>query len=191
MLFWPAHWRVSQTSIRIDQDLLLLALFSGSRVEWANSCLSYAEGIMAPIAKAFGMILFGFILSGYASEGRTVSAGNSSETTDRSAQESSSAKKAPGWTSDRDRSTSGAVEDTLMACLAGIPKAASAGQKMLAEQSCHQEAERTDLRANSDRIASGAVEDTLMACLARIPKDASAGQRMLAEESCRRDHVRR
>ena len=31
---------------------------------------------------------------------------------------------------------SGAVEDTLKACLARIPKDASAGQRMMAEQSC-------------------------------------------------------
>ncbi len=31
---------------------------------------------------------------------------------------------------------SGAVEDTLKACMARIPEAASAGQRMLAEQSC-------------------------------------------------------
>lgn len=31
---------------------------------------------------------------------------------------------------------SGAAEDTLLACLARIPKDASAGQRMFAEQSC-------------------------------------------------------
>lgn len=31
---------------------------------------------------------------------------------------------------------SGAAEDTLLACLARIPKDASAGQRMIAEQSC-------------------------------------------------------
>ncbi|MBI5853812.1 MAG: hypothetical protein HZB35_00965 [Nitrospirae bacterium] len=31
---------------------------------------------------------------------------------------------------------SGAVEDSLLACLARIPKDASAGQRMMAEQSC-------------------------------------------------------
>jgi hypothetical protein len=34
---------------------------------------------------------------------------------------------------------SGAVEDTLKACLARIPEGASAGQRMLAEQSCEGE----------------------------------------------------
>jgi len=36
---------------------------------------------------------------------------------------------------------SGAVEDTLQACLARIPEVASAGQRMLAEQSCAAEEE--------------------------------------------------
>jgi hypothetical protein len=35
--------------------------------------------------------------------------------------------------------SAGAVEDTLMACLARIPKDATAGQRMLAEQSCQQD----------------------------------------------------
>lgn len=42
----------------------------------------------------------------------------------------------------------GAVEDTLLACLARIPRDASAGQRMLAEQSCQQnEATRTQTQA--------------------------------------------
>lgn len=35
-----------------------------------------------------------------------------------------------------DRIASGAAEDTLNACLARIPKDASAGQRMMAEESC-------------------------------------------------------
>jgi hypothetical protein len=38
-----------------------------------------------------------------------------------------------------DRVASGAVEDNLNACLARIPKEASAGQKMLAEESCRRD----------------------------------------------------
>ncbi len=34
---------------------------------------------------------------------------------------------------------SGAVEDTLKACLARIPKDASAGQRMMAEESCQRD----------------------------------------------------
>jgi hypothetical protein len=138
---------------------------------------------MDPIVKAFGTVLIGLIVV-WASESRTESAGSVSARTDRSAPVSA-AEKAPNSTSDRDRTTPGAVEDTLVTCLAGIPKEASPGQRLLAEQSCQQESERKDLSANKDRIASGAVEDTLMACLARIPKEASPGQRLLAEQSCR------
>jgi hypothetical protein len=36
------------------------------------------------------------------------------------------------------RMAAGEVEDTLKACLARIPKDGSAGQRMLAEQSCEQ-----------------------------------------------------
>lgn len=38
-----------------------------------------------------------------------------------------------------DRIAAGAVEDTLQACLARIPKDASAGQRMLAEESCRRD----------------------------------------------------
>lgn len=38
-----------------------------------------------------------------------------------------------------DRVASGAVEDTSNACMARIPKDASAGQRMLAEESCRRD----------------------------------------------------
>ncbi|HEU4686394.1 MAG TPA: hypothetical protein VFS39_17940 [Nitrospira sp.] len=41
-----------------------------------------------------------------------------------------------------DRIASGAAEDTLNDCLARIPKDASSGQRMLAEQSCHRDQAR-------------------------------------------------
>jgi hypothetical protein len=55
-----------------------------------------------------------------------------------------SAKESPAplSTGDMNVMASGAVEDTLKLCLARIPKDASAGQRLLAEQSC-QGAERT------------------------------------------------
>ena len=93
---------------------------------------------MPPIITAFGTLLVGLIVSGYAIESRTQLPGES-ETTDRTSPESSSAEKAPSSTSDRDRITLKTVEDTLMACLAGIPKDASTGQKMLAEESCRRD----------------------------------------------------
>lgn len=38
-----------------------------------------------------------------------------------------------------DRIASGSAEDSLEACLSRIPKDASSGQRMLAEQSCHRD----------------------------------------------------
>ena len=49
---------------------------------------------------------------------------------------------APITTGEMNILASGSVEDTLKLCLARIPKDASAGQRLLAEQSC-QGAERT------------------------------------------------
>jgi hypothetical protein len=49
---------------------------------------------------------------------------------------------APIATGEMNLLASGSVEDTLKLCLARIPKDASAGQRLLAEQSC-QGAERT------------------------------------------------
>lgn len=40
---------------------------------------------------------------------------------------------------------SGAAEDTLRACLARIPKDASAGQRMIAEQSCKRDEGTRDM----------------------------------------------
>lgn len=89
----------------------------------------------------------------------------------------------------------GVQADTLEACLAKIPATATAGQRMIAEQSCHRDAEArkgiVGTAAAMPAAASGTQADTLEACLARIPKDASAGQRMIAEASCERDEANR
>ena len=46
-----------------------------------------------------------------------------------------------------DREASGAVEDSLKACLARIPAVASAGQRMMAEQTCAgEEGDRKSIR---------------------------------------------
>lgn len=48
--------------------------------------------------------------------------------------------RAPGFTTTiQPRIATGAVEDTLKACMARIPKDASIGQRMTAEQSCGQD----------------------------------------------------
>jgi len=44
-----------------------------------------------------------------------------------------------GTTKNIDRVAAGAVEDNLNACMARIPKDASAGQRMLAEESCRRD----------------------------------------------------
>ena len=53
------------------------------------------------------------------------------------AADSPPATRAPGFdTTIEPRIADGAVEDTLKACMARIPKDASIGQRMIAEQSC-------------------------------------------------------
>lgn len=70
----------------------------------------------------FGVIaLLGMMVGGCASEGTTGSSGTGS-----------SFVPPQGI----NRISSGSVEDTLEACKARIPKDATAGQKMLAEESC-------------------------------------------------------
>ncbi len=73
----------------------------------------------------FGFIaLLGLMVGGCASEGTTGSSSTGSASTS---------------TKGIDRIASGSVEDTLNACLARIPNDATAGQKMLAEESCRRD----------------------------------------------------
>lgn len=73
----------------------------------------------------FGVIaLLGVLVGGCASDETMGSSGTGTASTS---------------TRNIDRIASGAVEDTLNACLARIPKDASAGQKMLAEESCRRD----------------------------------------------------
>lgn len=82
-------------------------------------------------ASAFGVIaLLGVLVSGCASDEMMGSSGSGP---------SSGGGAASNSTRNIDRIASGAVEDTLNACLARIPKDASAGQKMLAEESCRRD----------------------------------------------------
>lgn len=75
--------------------------------------------------RAFAVFaLFGMFVSGCASDGLMGSSGNGGT--------SSSTKNI-------DRIAAGAVEDSLNACLARIPKDASSGQRMLAEESCRRD----------------------------------------------------
>lgn len=80
---------------------------------------------------AFGVIaLLGVLVGGCASGGAGESAGAGS---------AAASGATFGTTKNIDRVATGAVEDTLNACLARIPTNASAGQKMLAEESCRRD----------------------------------------------------
>ncbi|MCW5800684.1 MAG: conserved exported protein of unknown function [Nitrospira sp.] len=85
--------------------------------------------------------------------------------------------------------------DSLQSCLNRIPSSGTAGNRMIAEESCRRdETLRQSIAGNAttksgNRAAAGAAGDSLEACMARIPKDGSVGQRMLAEESCKRDQA--
>lgn len=80
---------------------------------------------------AFGVIaLVGVLVGGCAGDGMMGSSGAGS---------GSNSGATFGTTKNIDRIAAGAVEDTLNACLARIPKDASAGQKMLAEESCRRD----------------------------------------------------
>jgi hypothetical protein len=72
------------------------------------------------------MIMLGLLASGCAGDGTMGVA-----TSDSGA--------APASIRNIDRIASGAVEDTLSACLARIPKDATSGQRMLAEESCRRD----------------------------------------------------
>ena len=76
----------------------------------------------------FGVIaLLGMMVGGCASEGTTGSTGVLSAPV-----QAASSK-------DINRIASGSVEDSSVACVGRIPKDASAGQKMLAEESCRRD----------------------------------------------------
>ncbi|MCC6968226.1 MAG: hypothetical protein IT391_18315 [Nitrospira sp.] len=91
--------------------------------------------------------------------------------------------------------TAAQAYDSLQSCLDRIPSSGTAGNRMIAEESCRRdETLRQSIAGNAttksgNRAAAGAAGDSLEACMARIPKDGSVGQRMLAEESCKRDQA--
>lgn len=76
-----------------------------------------------------GMLaLFGILAGGCAADGMNGAMGSSGGGAATSAS-----------TKNIDRVASGAVEDSLNACLARIPKDASAGQRLVAEESCRRD----------------------------------------------------
>lgn len=86
---------------------------------------------------AFAVItLLGLIVGGCASDG-TMGSSDTSSTSSTSG--ASGGGATPTTTKNIDRLASGSVEDTLDNCMARIPKDATAGQKMLAEQSCRRD----------------------------------------------------
>jgi hypothetical protein len=80
---------------------------------------------------ALGIVaLVSLMAGGCASEGTMGSSGTGS---------ASGGGTALSSTKNIERIASGAVEDSLNACMARIPKDASAGQQMLAEESCRRD----------------------------------------------------
>lgn len=81
---------------------------------------------------AVGVVaLVSLMVGGCASEGTMDSSGTGSA--------SGGEATATSSTKNIDRIASGSVEDSLNACTARIPKDASAGQRMLAEESCRRD----------------------------------------------------
>ena len=72
----------------------------------------------------------GLLFGGCASDGSMGTSGSGS---------SSGSGATFGTTKNIERVAAGAVEDNLNACMARIPKDASAGQRMLAEESCRRD----------------------------------------------------
>ncbi|MDO9118615.1 MAG: hypothetical protein Q7U39_11705 [Nitrospira sp.] len=77
--------------------------------------------------------LVGLLLGGCASDGAMGTSGTSGSGS------SSGSGATFGTTKNIDRIATGSVEDNLDACMARIPKDASAGQRMLAEESCRRD----------------------------------------------------
>ncbi|MCC6141297.1 MAG: hypothetical protein IT389_11880 [Nitrospira sp.] len=76
------------------------------------------------------LMLMGLLLGGCASDGAMGTSGSGS---------SSGSGATFGTTKNIERVAAGAVEDNLKACMARIPKDASGGQRMLAEESCNRD----------------------------------------------------
>lgn len=108
------------------------------------------------LRNAIWIALFGLIVGGCASDGKMESSADTSSTSGGGAVVSSptmSSTEAPTSSSTMSQSASsmsrpnssqsrvaaGVEEDTLDTCLARIPQDATAGQKMLAEQTCRRD----------------------------------------------------
>jgi hypothetical protein len=90
------------------------------------------------------VIFFGLMIGGCASDEKMVSSGTSSSMNSggepaMSSHASAGESKSMNKSSSGNRIAAGAEEETLDTCLARIPKDATAGQKMLAEQTCRRD----------------------------------------------------
>src|SRR6476469_3092003 len=97
---------------------------------------------------ALWITLFGLIVSGCASDGKMESSSSESSTSGGGAAVSSPTSSGGGAvesssmnqsSSSKSRIAAGVEEETLDTCLARIPQDGTAGQKMLAEQTCRRD----------------------------------------------------
>jgi len=94
---------------------------------------------------ALWITLFGLIVSGCASDGSMESSSSESSTSGGGAAVSSPtssggvAAESHSNSSSKSRIAAGVEEETLDTCLARIPQDGTAGQKMLAEQTCRRD----------------------------------------------------
>ena len=116
------------------------------------------------LRNALGIMLFGLMIGGCATDSKMESSSDSSSSSGGAAVSSptTTGSSSRPMTSDSRAADSGSMTSESTS---SINKAGS----------------------SQNRIAAGVEEETLDTCIARIPKDATAGQRMLAEQTCRRD----
>ena len=116
------------------------------------------------LRNALGIMLFGLMIGGCATDSKMESSSDSSSSSGGAAVSSptTTGSSSRPMTSDSRAADSGSMTSESTS---SINKAGS----------------------SQNRIAAGVEEETLDTCIAHIPKDATAGQRMLAEQTCRRD----
>ena len=116
------------------------------------------------LRKALGIMLFGLMIGGCATDSKMESSSDSASSTGGAAESSPTTT----GSSSRPMTSDSKVADSDSMMSEGTSSINKAG-------------------SSQNRIAAGVEEEALDTCIARIPKDATAGQRMLAEQTCRRD----
>ena len=119
------------------------------------------------------VILFGLIVGGCASDGKTVSSDASSSMSSGGAASSTPTTSNSVVAESNPTMSQGGGSETMTATTP-----ADSGVTIRSRQS-------------ENRIAAGIDEETLETCLAHIPQDATTGQKMLAEQTCRRNFATR